>query len=86
MNAPSGRNSSRFSRVAGVTLLVSLAALVVCVCVALFFLPLMGLIGISIVIGAAAFSLVIGLHYLLWGWWLARALREPTDESAESRQ
>jgi predicted membrane-bound spermidine synthase len=77
------RIKARTSRAATLTLLISLAALLACLAAALFFLPLMGFIGIAIVAGGALFSLAFGMHYLIWGWWLPRLLR---DESADDER
>ena len=49
----------------------------------LFFLTL-GSFGQVIVIGGIIL-LVIGFHYLVWGWWLGRVIREEeSDEEKES--
>lgn len=56
-------------------LLASILAIIVCT--VLFFLTLGGFI-VVIVIGGAIF--VVGaMHYVLWGWWLGRVIKEDVD-------
>jgi multisubunit Na+/H+ antiporter MnhG subunit len=79
---PSPNRPERVSRVATATLVVSFGLLLVCLAAVIFVLPLMGFLGIAMLIGGALFSVVVAGHYLLWGWWIRRILDEERDESA----
>jgi hypothetical protein len=52
----------------GVTLLI---------CTALFFLT-SGFFGLVIVMGGAIFAFA-AVHYVLWGWWLSKMIRDEVD-------
>ena len=45
----------------------------------LLVLPLLGFIGVAILVGGFLFSVVIGLHYLLWGRWVERVIRQERE-------
>jgi len=53
------------------------AMLAAMVAIGLMFLTL-GVTGIVILIGAGVFGLA-ALHYLVWGWWLTRSIREEQE-------
>lgn len=56
--------------------------LLVVVCAVLFFLTLGGF-AIVVIVGTLAFSMA-ALHYLVWGWWLGKMIRD--DVEAEERE
>jgi protein-S-isoprenylcysteine O-methyltransferase Ste14 len=56
--------------------------LLVIICAALFF-PTLGSFGIVLVIGCVVFG-IAAMHYLLWGWWLGKMIRD--DVEAEERE
>jgi len=68
--------SARVSRFAATTLIITFGLLLACLAAVLFVLPLMGFLGIAMLIGGALFSVVVAGHYLLWGWWIRRILDE----------
>jgi len=66
------------------------AALAGLVVVSLFFIGLTALVipeilGIVLVVGV--FFGAVALHYLAWGWWLPRVLKDddPTDDATDAR-
>jgi len=42
----------------------------------------LGTIGLALVVGGGLF-LIVGLHYIVWGWWLGPAIQREVD--AEER-
>jgi len=68
--------SQRVSRVAAITLIISFGLLLACLAAVIFVLPLMGFLGIAMLVGGALFSVVVAGHYLLWGWWIRRILED----------
>jgi uncharacterized RDD family membrane protein YckC len=66
--------------VAALTFGLLVAALIV-----LYVLSL-GTIGLAVVVGGGLFF-VVGLHYLVWGWWLGPAIqREVEAEEADENE
>ena len=49
----------------------------------LLFAPL-GRIGTAVMVGGMVFPAIIGLHYLVWGRWLRRAIERDQQEHDES--
>jgi len=74
---------ARVSRVATTTLVISFGLLLACLAAVIFVLPLMGFLGIAMLIGGALFSVVVAGHYLLWGWWIRRVLDEESTRREE---
>lgn len=81
MNRIPSEKKPRVAYVATLSLLISLGGLLACAAAALFFLPLMGFIGIAMLAGVALFSLVFGVHYVLWGWWLPKLIERDREDS-----
>lgn len=54
------------------------AVLALGVFLGLFFLTL-GAIGPMVIIGGGVFALA-AFHYIVWGWWLGRLIRDEADE------
>jgi len=48
----------------------------------IFLMPLIGYIGIAIVIGSVTFFGIGCFHYFVWGRWLDRILREEEESSS----
>ncbi len=46
----------------------------------------LGTIGLALIVGGGLF-LTVGLHYLVWGWWLGPAIQREVDaeERAQGR-
>ncbi len=73
---PAAPQGSRFSTVAAVMMILLGAG---------FLLLLPGRIGVAMVVGGLFFSGLFGFHYLVWGRWLGKVLREAEeDEEDES--
>jgi hypothetical protein len=72
---PDGSQPARGSSWLPIMLASLLAAVV---CIVLFFLTLGGF-GMVLAIGGGVFAF-IGLHYVVWGWWLSRMIREEVEQ------
>jgi amino acid transporter len=58
-----------------------LAAVLFCIVMAMLLsLPLLGPFGMAVMAGVLVLMVVIGFHYLVWGWWLGPALRAEVEE------
>ncbi len=73
---PAAPQGSRFSTYAALMMLMFGAG---------FLLLLPGRIGVAIVVGGLIFSSIIGFHYVVWGRWLGKVLREEADEQGNDR-
>ena len=51
--------------------------------VALYVLSL-GTIGLAVVVGGGLF-LTVGVHYLVWGWWLGPAIQREVEAEEKER-
>ncbi len=42
-----------------------------------------GFLGFAILVGSMVLTVIIGLHYLIWGRWLTRTLQESAAEMSD---
>ena len=57
------------------------ATLLMLVCVVLFFLTI-GFFGSVLVVMALLFGFA-GIHYVIWGWWLSRIVRDEDHDDPD---
>jgi len=71
---PEAPQGSRFSTYAALMMLLFGAA---------FLLLLPGRIGFALVFGGLLFAGMIGFHYLVWGRWLGKILRQAAEDEGD---
>lgn len=80
-NAPTHRPDEPRRRGSWLTLPVTLMAVLG---IGLFLLMLPGNIGVAIVTGLGLLIVVATGHYLVWGWWLGRMVREEAESNEDA--
>ena len=66
-------------------LAAALTVMVIGVALVGLYVLTLGTIGLAVAVGGGVF-LLVGLHYLAWGWWLGPAIRRDVEAEEEDQR
>lgn len=78
--APNPRRDAPPSKLASLGTVLALVTLLTLLIATILVLPLLGFIGMAVLLGAVVFGGVALVHYLVWGRWIARIIERDEQQ------